>query len=54
MTSCALERHVGGGWVSGEQLQTLHAYAQAAVDGRQVARVVTTLHNRLARINSQG
>jgi hypothetical protein len=48
------ERHVGGGGVSGEQLQTLYLYVQAAVDGGEVHRVVSTLHNRLARINSQG
>lgn len=48
------DRHVGGRGVSGEQLQTMYAYVQAAVDGGEVHRVVSTLHKRISRINSQG
>jgi hypothetical protein len=41
------------GTVSEGQLQLMYAYVQAAVDGREVARVVSTLTNRLSML-SQG
>ncbi len=41
-----------GEGVSDEQLETMYRYwyVQAAVDGRQVDKVVSTLQDRLARL----